>query len=106
MDDVVGTLEELSIDPTQKPDESLSCGECGAKYKKPWTLKTHMSKKHGIAKHEQMHDKILVCEECKEVFYDKVSLTKHVKYHFVCQICKRVCDSKYALNRHIRSHKV
>ena len=127
--DIAETFARLEIQASEEL-KSFICEECGANYKRPWTLKAHMKKKHNfaeecekksykcdqcneffsdnksLAKHLKTHEMIYVCEECKEVFLAKSNLSKHMKSHLVCGICTRVCESKYYLNRHIRSHKV
>jgi len=126
-DDFVDGLEKLTLEPAKK-EESLDCKVCGAKYKKPWTLKSHMKNKHGanesepvtfkcdicdaflsdkkrLDNHMKTHEKIFVCSDCQEVFFDKISLTSHFKTHLICTICERKCESKYSLSRHMKSHK-
>ena len=128
-DELVEPFKDMSIETEVfKKEESFPCKECGAVYKKPWTLKQHMKKKHEITeelsefncnlcdavfhdqskltKHVKIHAKIFVCQECKEVFFEKGDLNKHVKTHLVCKVCSRVCESQFYLNRHIRSHKI
>ena len=120
--DLADKLDVLNIESGL---EALVCKLCGAAYKKPWTLMTHMRKKHneensfscdqcsltfsdakGFAVHAKSHERIFVCDICEEVFFDKSKLTVHKKKHLVCKICSRVCDNTYALTRHIRSHNV
>ena len=98
-------LEKLTLEPAKK-EESLDCKVCGAKYKKPWTLKLHMKNKHGanesepvtfkcdicdaflsdkkrLDNHMKTYEKIFVCSDCQEVFFDKISLTSHFKTHLI-----------------------
>ena len=124
----VDSLEEqfkaLTVDVQSQ--DIFPCIECGANYKKPWTLKAHMKKKHGmeeeikklfecsdcnvtfetksyLQKHVKVHEKIFVCSECKEVFLKKVALNKHSKLHNICKICERIFETPYLLKRHIKS---
>ena len=46
MDNVANALDQMSIG-MDITEETYTCDVCGAKYKKPWTLKTHQKKKHG-----------------------------------------------------------
>ena len=101
--------------------------DCGAKYKKPWTLKNHMKKKHNqileeshkceecnaiffdkkhLRNHLKIHEKIFVCDQCKEVFLKKVELNQHSKSHIVCHVCEKVCETEFLLRRHLKSHKI
>ena len=62
----------------------LTCDDCGATYKKPWTLKNHRIKKHGKADIDNQdgesenasvqmksQQKLFVCKECQEAFFEK-----------------------------------
>lgn len=142
LDDLATEMSSLTV---KDPLDDFECLECGAKYKKPWTLKAHINKKHAqeitcrdcnldfkdvqelevhmashnkicnicdkvfssewnLQRHIKIHDKIFVCEECKEVFLDKKSFTEHQKLHLVCNICKKHFGSKTQLKRHIMTH--
>ena len=124
--DLAAELDGLNIEDSL---EVFVCKLCAAVYKKSWTLRTHMRKKHNeensfncdqcsltfsdakglevhVAVHAKPHERIFVCDICEEVFFDKSKLTVHKKKHLVCKICNRVCDNTYALTRHIRSHNV
>ena len=111
---ITDALNSLNIKETV-----LTCDDCGATYKKPWTLKNHRIKKHGKADignqdgesenasaQIKSQQKLFVCKECQEVFFEKNCLVEHKKVHLVCKVCSRSCDSTYALTRHIRSHKL
>ena len=46
-DGELGTVvEELASLNLEKSIEKFKCDECGSEYKKPWTLKNHIKKKH------------------------------------------------------------
>ena len=115
--DLAAELDGLNIEDSL---EAFVCKLCNAVYKKSWTLRTHMRKKHnednsfncdqcsstfsdakGLAVHAKSHERIFVCDMCEEVFFDKSKLTMHKKKHLICKICNRVCDNTYALTRHI-----
>ena len=124
VDSLEDQFEALSVGVQSQ--DIFPCLECGSTYKKPWALKMHMKKKHGIEevkqlfecseckatfetksylqKHAKVHEKIFVCGECKEVFLKKVDLNKHSKLHNICKICERVCETPYLLKRHMKSH--
>ena len=59
--------------------EKHICDVCGAKYKVPWTLKSHMVKKHNTK---------IACKHCDETFSDKISHDIHLSKHiFSCTKC-------------------
>ena len=114
-------------------DESktaLKCKQCGAVYKKPWTLKAHIKKKHEsqpislkcgqceemftTQKNLNAHIKLLhpilfVCVVRKEVFFDGASLAAHNRTHpkvFTCDECTEVFNDKTSLNNHKKIHFV
>ena len=119
------TLDKLSLDAGEVV-ASFPCMECGLVYKKPWTLQTHLKKKHNftenrpvftcdecgaefadtnhLSKHKKTHEKIFVCKKCEEVFFAKKEFNDHMKTHLVCDVCSRVCTSEYLLKRHVSSH--
>ena len=125
-------LEKLSeVDLEEPPSSDLKCTECGAVYKKTWTLRNHMKKKHSYQDHvshecdkctlqfadskslsthvKSYHPKIFVCDICMEVFLDKASLTAHVKTHpkvYICKECKEVFPDQNSLKCHRRTHYV
>ena len=125
-DDVIDIFQGMGIN--DEKEDIFPCSECDDIYKKPWTLKTHLRKKHNISKdalefkcdiceevfpdqnnlskHKKIYQTIFACQECKEVFFSKKDLTNHKKSHLVCRICTRVCDTKFLLNRHIANHKL
>ena len=50
---------------------------CGSEYKKPWTLKNHIKKKHGEANLSgtgQTMERFHICKVCSEVFVSKLAL--------------------------------
>ena len=103
---VVDEIASLSL---EKNIEKFKCNECGSEYKKPWTLKNHIKKKHGEANLSgsgQTVERFHVCKVCSEVFSSKLALIDHQKLHLSCQICGRTCESKFALKRHIMCHKL
>ena len=94
------SLENLKIN-----EQNLICDNCGAVYKKPWTLRNHIKKEHG--KESTTSSNVLfVCDECKEVFLDHEQFSEHKKTHWICKTCGRTCDNNHALKRHMRSHRV
>jgi KRAB domain-containing zinc finger protein len=123
----VDTLDKLTLGVEEVVD-TFPCLECGAVYRKPWTLRTHMKKKHNftenepvftceecdanfrdmnhLSKHKKTHEKIFVCKKCEEVFFSRKEINDHMKIHLVCDICARVCNSEYLLKRHISSHNL
>ena len=97
---ITNTMKNLEIN-----QQSLICDDCGAVYKKPWTLKNHMKKKHGKDSTD-ISTAVFVCDDCKEVFLDSEELSEHRKTHWICKICGRACDSNFLLKRHMKSHRV
>ena len=71
--DVSEKLEELDL---AGGGEKFDCKECGNSYKKPWTLKAHMKKKHRESD-EPVIQKLHVCKVCEEVFVSKIALRSH-----------------------------
>ena len=101
IEDIADNLKSLSI--SVAPDGLYDCNVCGAHYKKPWTLKNHQKKKHGLSDSAPQY---YVCEECQEVFLSEDEKEVHARVHLTCHICKRVCKDKKGFNRHLKSHKV
>ena len=120
-------LSGLSIGKGLPDEVSYKCDDCGAKYKKPWLLKSHMKKKHetvpevdvykcneceasfdsqrNLNRHVKTHEKLFDCVECGEVFLSKSELKIHSKVHIVCKICGKPFNTDYLLKRHVKSHK-
>ena len=98
--DVADKLDNMSLEP-----KKYVCEECGAKYKVPWTLKSHMTKKHSTKENVSTFEKIFICKECSEIFTSKLLLEDHEKVHCICPICKRQCISKSDFKRHLTNHK-
>ena len=109
------------------------CEECGATYKVSWTLKAHMTKKHGhkfitcdecgkgfssnkeLEEHQLIHnpkEKLHVCDVCKEIFSCKKALDDHKSLHatkeqeqlFVCRKCKEIFFNENDLTLHEKAH--
>ena len=117
-------MENHALKPITESEESLICTECGVSYKKPWTLKAHMLKKHGekdkcticnasfeepgqLKKHMSVHS--FSCNICDKILSDARSLQRHLKVHdklFVCEECKEVFLEKNNLNEHVKTHLV
>ena len=82
LDDLEKGMINLSV---KDPADNLECAECGAKYKKPWTLKAHIIKKHGLANK---------CEVCDALFQDVEEYKSHMASHNInCNICDKVFSS-------------
>ena len=84
-DDVIDIFQDMEIN--DEKEDIFPCSECDNIYKKPWTLKTHLRKKHNISK-DGLEFK---CDICEEVFPDQNNLAKHKKIHqtiFACGALK------------------
>ena len=98
LQEVTDKIENISI-------SKYDCEHCGATYKVPWTLKSHVNKKHGksIAEPEESllsrdtnvfvknklpakqlsntNTAMVACSICKEVFFDPNKLNEHIRTH-------------------------
>jgi hypothetical protein len=115
-------MREVSIE--NDGSDSFVCDECGAKYKKPWTLKQHVMNKHQSqhkcekcdlcfmdAKHlkDHMTEHNIYCSICDKNFANASSLTRHLKVHdkmIVCDYCKEVFNDKKRMKDHMKCHFV
>ena len=93
LDDLERVMSSLTV---KDPLGDFQCSECGANYKKPWTLKAHISKKH---KPENK------CQDCNLIFKDVEELDAHMETHKkICNICEKVFSNDWNLQRHIKIH--
>ena len=120
--EISDNCDSLSEEMNQLSIAKYECNECGAQYKVPWTLKSHIMKKHNNSKideseHEtgsrvidqqtehQTLSNIFICDFCQEVFFEEDNLIQHYGTHLSCHLCKRICPNMKQLKRHISTHK-
>ncbi|XP_065086828.1 zinc finger protein 62-like [Ochlerotatus camptorhynchus] len=77
------------------------CSTCGAHLKNEFSLKKHIERVHGEAKH--------VCATCGKAFRSSLSLRTHQRVHsderkYPCKICEKAYKSPYAVKVHMRIH--
>ena len=92
LDSLTPLLQNLGIstsdDPLPEKDATLKCPPCPFTYKKPWTLRTHLRKKHDIIEEEATKEPKFTCEICMESFRLESEYEEHKPVHmFVCKIC-------------------
>ena len=91
----VNDLEVAMTSMNIEDKSDFVCDICGAKYKKPWTLKSHVIKKHGVKR----------CDICNETFTDEADLNVHMEVHsLVCSICDKRFPNPFNLKRHMKIH--
>ena len=89
-------LEDITNNINKMTLNQYICNICGAKYKVPWTLKSHMVKKN---KH------IISCKFCNDKFDDQLSHDIHMSNHsFSCSECGITLFDKETLEKHKQTH--
>ena len=121
-------LDQFSAIDLDGDGMKLTCKECNTTYKKEWTLRNHMNKKHGhnnpgpcecdkcyeifnnmknLSDHIKSTHAIHICEFCEEVFFRKSDLKTHIQTHtklFPCSECQLKFPDKAILKEHRKEH--
>ena len=107
------TVNILSSNLKSLKISKYQCQECGADYKVPWTLRSHMLKKHG---------KRDLPEMCEKAFPNRTELDDHKstpnecptenilaftrpEIMFVCKICEEIFLKEEDCNEHYKTHQ-